>query len=44
MTSEKLPRSTPRSATIGLRKGPTACRTPAETNTINANADVTHQP
>jgi hypothetical protein len=44
MTSEKLPRSTPRSATIGLRNGPTACRTPADTNTIIEKAAVTHQP
>jgi len=29
---------------MGLRKGPTAWRTPAETKTITANASVTHQP
>jgi len=44
MTSEKAPRSTPRSATIGLRKGPTAWRTPAETKTMTEKATATHQP
>jgi hypothetical protein len=44
MTSEKLARSRPRSATIGLRNGPTMNRTPVDRNTIAANASVTHQP
>ena len=44
MTREKLARSMPRSATIGLRKGPTAWRTPVEMKTMMENARVIHQP
>jgi hypothetical protein len=41
---EKLARSTPRSATIGLRKGPTAKRIPVERKIITAKDSATHQP
>src|SRR5512132_220426 len=44
MTSEKLPRSRSRSATIGLRKGPIANRMPVETNAMTENASATYQP
>jgi hypothetical protein len=44
MTSEKLARSRSRSATIGLRKGPTAWRMPVEMNVETENAATTHQP
>jgi hypothetical protein len=44
MTAEKLARSRPRSPTIGLRKGPTAWRTPVEMNVETQNAATTHQP
>jgi hypothetical protein len=44
MTSEKVPRSRPRSATIGLRKGPIANRIPVERNAMSENASATYQP
>src|SRR5262249_57443847 len=44
MTREKAARSTPRSAVMGLRKGPTAWRTPADTKTMKEKATVIHQP
>ena len=44
MTSEKLARSRLRSATIGLRNGPTACRMPVEMNVVTQKAATTHQP
>jgi hypothetical protein len=44
MTREKLARSVSRSATMGLRNGPTAKRTPVERNTMMENAVATHHP
>src|SRR5262249_36026612 len=44
MTREKAARSTPRSAVMGLRKGPTAWRTPADTKTLTEKGGGTHQP
>jgi hypothetical protein len=44
MTSEKVPRSRPRSLTTGFRKGPTAKRMPVERKMMSENAAAIHQP
>src|SRR5262249_57746337 len=43
MTREKAARSTPRSAVMGLRKGPTAGRTPADTETMKEKGQGIHR-